>query len=434
MSDHPRPSAPADNSETPRPALPPEPDPTDQTSQVQSHFKTLAWFAVFASLVAGFLSTLLVLFILPSEITSPGRKFGYSVASFAVAFLSNLAAAGVVYLIAYFFLSRLKSSELHLFTRNAVVKPVEYCIRECIAGKHDHLREYEFIESIPWSEYIDKAHHVAICVQGWDGIVKNNRPAFRRLFERKGSVTLYLPNIGAKDERQQSVINHIARRMGPRSAETQVAEIWNTYKLLQEIRDATGRKDGLLMEPGFGTPVCLEMRYFASKPKGDRWGLYSAFRSFLLSHANHAVDLMAFFLGRVSSVVCARVSFPRDGVALTAQFAFERRASANLLATTCAPNFSVHASVISDQNRIVCMDSLRELSGSGFPDDPKYWTRKWHPSTLLVGFKHAGYQAELADFLFAVRGGGGARAEPSLADEVPVYEVLDGIESCIATG
>src|ERR1700733_2216343 len=87
-------------------------------------------------------------------------------------------------------------------------------------------------------------------------------------------------------------------------------------------------------DPCFGRPICMDMRYFASKPLGDRWGLNSVLRSFLLSHANHALDLMVFQMGAADSVSATGTFGPAGSIALAAQIRFQSGAVGNLLITT----------------------------------------------------------------------------------------------------
>ncbi len=189
---------------------------------------------------------------------------------------------------------------------------------------------------------------------------------------------------------------------------------------------ASRQMQNRIADESFGRPICMDMRYFASKPLGDRWGLNSPLRSFLLSHANHALDLMVFQMGPARSVNAIASPGPRGSIAMSAQIAFESNAVGNLLVTTCAPHFSLSVTVVGDQATIAHMDGLRALSEYGLAGDEKRWGRCWIERTLDSGYEHAGYQTELELFLNAVRGQG--RMEPSFADELDVYRLIDDIE------
>ena len=69
--------------------------------------------------------------------------------------------------------------------------------------------------------------------------------------------------------------------------------------------DAALQMQNIVFGHGFGKPIAMEMRYMASKPRGVRWGLDSPLRSFLLSHANHAIDLMIYQMGAIDQTVLA---------------------------------------------------------------------------------------------------------------------------------
>jgi phthalate 4,5-cis-dihydrodiol dehydrogenase len=181
-----------------------------------------------------------------------------------------------------------------------------------------------------------------------------------------------------------------------------------------------------IAEPSFGRPICMDMRYFASKPLGDRWGLNSVLRSFLLSHANHALDLMVFQMGAARSVSAVASSGPRGSMALASQIGFDSGAVGNLLVTTCAPHFSLSVTVVGELATIAHMDGLRALSEYGLAGDEKRWGHCWVERTLDGGYEHAGYQTELELFVNAVRGR--ARMQPSFDDELAVYRLIDEIE------
>jgi len=194
------------------------------------------------------------------------------------------------------------------------------------------------------------------------------------------------------------------------------------------LRHATASRElqRLIENPSFGRPLCMDMRYFASKPVGDRWGLNSVLRSFLLSHANHALDLMVCQMGQAESVSAIATPGPGGSIALGAQIGFLSGAVGNLLVTTCSPHFSLSVTVVGDRATIAHMDGLRGLSEYGLEGDEKRWGHCWVERTLDSGYEHAGYQTELSLFVDAVRGRG--RMQPSFADEQGVYVLIDQIE------
>ena len=187
----------------------------------------------------------------------------------------------------------------------------------------------------------------------------------------------------------------------------------------------------MLVDPPFGKPMAMEMRYFASKPRGDRWGLGSPLRSFLLSHANHAIDFMIYQMGSIARVNAAVASGQGSGIALTAQFVFESGAVGSLLATSAAPHFSISGTIVSDRSRIVQIHSLDELVCFGIGDDAKRWGRCWTSKTLQTGFEAAGYSTELREFIGAIQERNPARFRPSFRDELDIYDAIDAIQQKI---
>lgn len=184
--------------------------------------------------------------------------------------------------------------------------------------------------------------------------------------------------------------------------------------------------------PQFGRPVAMEMRYLASKPRGARWGLTSPLRSFLLSHANHAIDLMIYQMGELQEVVAAR-AWPDvgGGIAISAQFIFASGAVGTLLATSYAPHFMISATVVSDSGCVAEMNGLHEVHVYDSHELGKRWSNTWTPRTLESGFRSAGYQTELERFFIAVQNRTPESVHPSFKDEVAIYKAMDSIEDSI---
>jgi predicted dehydrogenase len=182
----------------------------------------------------------------------------------------------------------------------------------------------------------------------------------------------------------------------------------------------------IVTDPAFGRPESIEVRYYASKPRGDRWGLRSPLRSFLLSHVNHAIDLMIFQVGRPTSVNAGARLSEAGGITLSARLDFEGGGVGTLFASTSRPHFSVHATVLGATDAYVAMNSLHNIEGYGFSGDGKRRSRDWIERQLDAGYYHAGYQTEMEIFARAINGK--SVGHPSFADEVPVYKMIDEIE------
>ena len=186
-----------------------------------------------------------------------------------------------------------------------------------------------------------------------------------------------------------------------------------------------------LGDRSFGSPIAMEMRYFASKPRGVRWGLSSELRSFLLSHANHAIDFMIFQMGPIRTVNAALKSGSIDGIALTAQFIFESGAVGTLFATSLAPHFAISGTITSDSGRLIQLNSLSEIVSFENSGDQKRWGHRWVEKTLNTGYESAGYSTELGRFFDSIRNDK-VRFQPSFADELAVYVAMERIEEEIA--
>ncbi len=152
----------------------------------------------------------------------------------------------------------------------------------------------------------------------------------------------------------------------------------------------------------------------------------SPLRSFLLSHVNHAVDLMIFQIGRPAAVSAGANMAANGTITLAAQFGFADGGVGTLFASTNRPHFSVHATVLGTNEAYAVIDSLHEVKGYGFAGDRKRHGRNWIERHLDTGYHHAGYQTELELFLKAIAHS--ELAHPSFADEVPIYRVIDEIE------
>lgn len=183
----------------------------------------------------------------------------------------------------------------------------------------------------------------------------------------------------------------------------------------------------------FGRPLAMEMRYFASKPRGDRWGLESPLRSFLLSHANHAIDFMIYQMGPIDRVNAALTTNEKNGLALSVQFVFQTGAVGNLLATSAAPFFAIAGTVISETNHVIHLDSLDSVTAFGFAGDPKRHGHLWVSRTLQTGYEHAGYATELHRFATACLRAAPRECGPSFEDELAVYDALHAIENILGT-
>lgn len=185
----------------------------------------------------------------------------------------------------------------------------------------------------------------------------------------------------------------------------------------------------LLSDPEAGAPVSVTVRHVANKPKAPLWGL-SLLRSFLLAQAIHPVDLMLDLGGPIADMRVARRIDERD-VLMSAQVEFASGAVGYLLSGTHAPRFDTRIEAITDAGVMIGLAGLSELTIAGLPaakaaGGSRGWSQQWRPSPLDAGYERTGFLGELAAFVAAVAGG--APFQPGLADLLPTYDVLDGLE------
>ncbi|WP_438483180.1 Gfo/Idh/MocA family protein [Oleiharenicola lentus] len=235
------------------------------------------------------------------------------------------------------------------------------------------------------------------------------------------------PAITAKE------LSHLAETAASKKLVTCVGHNLRHSDAAQQLRRVLNGDEQVTLAPPIGKPVAMEMRYFASKPRGDRWGLGSALRSFLLSHVNHAIDFMIFQMGSIARVSAAIASTKTDGIALSAHFVFTSGAVGTLFATSSAPRFSFAGTIVTDAHKVVRFDALRQLeveAGDGVKSD-KAWRTTWTSKTLEFGYDHAGYGTEISLFANAAIEQRPDKCHPSFGDELAVYDAIDEIERMV---
>jgi phthalate 4,5-cis-dihydrodiol dehydrogenase len=173
----------------------------------------------------------------------------------------------------------------------------------------------------------------------------------------------------------------------------------------------------------------FDVRYLASGPKGDRWGLGSPTRSFLLTHVTHVVDLVICTLGAPDSVVATAVKCEAGGMLLSAQLNYTSGSMSSILVGDVAPSLSLDVWGATHSGMSVHLESLRSVRCSGRLAEGARWSEVWRPRTLEAGYRSSGYLGELEAFFSAVHSGGSA--SPSFTDEMKTYRVIDEIESQI---
>ncbi|MET0464566.1 MAG: Gfo/Idh/MocA family oxidoreductase [Chitinophagaceae bacterium] len=182
----------------------------------------------------------------------------------------------------------------------------------------------------------------------------------------------------------------------------------------------------LVSNESFGNILSMDVRYLAAQPRGTRWGLDSVLRSFLLSHAIHALDLLIAYMGQVSALSAKALELNNEAILVSALFQFSSGMIGTLITGTCGTHFQIDVHLISDTSRVVHVENLRKLTAYGYEGDTKRWGRVWEPRPLEGGYARSGYLGELTSFVTAIQHGN--QTQPSLRDEIAVYQLMDEIE------
>jgi predicted dehydrogenase len=181
----------------------------------------------------------------------------------------------------------------------------------------------------------------------------------------------------------------------------------------------------VMSDSGFGKAMLLEIRYHASKPRGDRWGLKSPERSFLLSHGSHAIDIALDLFGDRLEVADATIQAEKNSLFGVIRLAAPDGKQCSLCITNGAPHFDIGVSITGSNGSLVEMQSLREVRNFGDPEHFKRIGQIWVPPTLISGFTQPGYAGEMNAFFTAIRSGRFVR--PSFADGTRVLAIIDQV-------
>lgn len=191
------------------------------------------------------------------------------------------------------------------------------------------------------------------------------------------------------------------------------------------------RRIRALLDGGaYGHPTMITIRHVASKPRAPMWGL-SLLRSFLLAQAIHAVDLLLSLASEPVIDIHVTRQVGSTGTMVGLQLGFASGAVGSLVCGSQATRFESRIEITTSSGATISVTSLGELTVTGglVPleiGDPRGWSQLWRPSPLDVGFDRTGFGAELAAFSRAAATG--ADFSPGLADLLPTYDILDGIE------
>jgi predicted dehydrogenase len=197
--------------------------------------------------------------------------------------------------------------------------------------------------------------------------------------------------------------------------------------------DASHEMRRILSEASFGNPIAIQMLYAASKPIGDRWGLANPRRSFLLSHVSHALDFVIYHMGAIRRIVGALGRSYKEAITLSVELEFESGAIGSLLASNGAPHFDLSCTIMGSKRSIVSLSGLDRIVVFGGDNRSKRRGQCWVSPTLNTGHSFAGYQSELTLFLETVcYGPNSLGANPSLSEEVAVYDAIEHIERLLA--
>jgi predicted dehydrogenase len=185
----------------------------------------------------------------------------------------------------------------------------------------------------------------------------------------------------------------------------------------------------------FGNPVRFDLWFTSSKPKFPLWGLKSPIRSFLLAMAIHPIDLILEQFGKPDKLsVFVHKGIP-DELLISVVFCFPGNKIATLTTGNSSLHFQVQIRLVSDNAKVLELDSLWNLTYHGFDTKMESilqqvsnrWSLIWSPSPVDSGYTRSGYLGELQAFVNAVLKG--ESFSPSFEDEIKVYQTIDEIEN-----
>jgi len=181
----------------------------------------------------------------------------------------------------------------------------------------------------------------------------------------------------------------------------------------------------------FGNIKHLSIKHYCNKPKEPMWGLKSLIRSFLLAQAIHPIDLIISFGDEVNEIKTCSF-YNSEMLLLNVVFTFKSGFIGHLTTGTCAPHFVFDMEIISDQSKIINLESLWNLQVSNnaqktrLLNETKRWYDVWRPSPLNSGYSRSGYYNELHTFINSLLDG--QQYSPSFCDLLPTYNAIDAIE------
>ncbi len=193
----------------------------------------------------------------------------------------------------------------------------------------------------------------------------------------------------------------------------------------------------LLNEKKFGNILYWNINHLANKPTEALWGLNSVPQSFLLAQAIHP---LAFILSFGDNYKIKSIDYSQfaDQLLLNLNLDINRNGKsfvANITSGTCSPHFEWNMEIITDQGKILRINSLWELEllDAGKKTDlvknTKRWKDVWHPSPVGNGLKRTGYYHELSSFFDSVREN--KTFYPNLSNMFAVYTLIDQISKNI---
>jgi phthalate 4,5-cis-dihydrodiol dehydrogenase len=173
----------------------------------------------------------------------------------------------------------------------------------------------------------------------------------------------------------------------------------------------------------------MNVTYHASGPTGERWGLPPA-EAFLLTHAVHVFDLFNAVLGPPEATTHLLKDVGGGRFVLTSQWVTPTCVPGTAVVSTCAPRFDWSVQLVTSDACLARIVSPTDVVIHG-PRTAGTWgsgqRENWRSRSLDAGYESAGYGAELRHFLDAIIGE--TVPEPSFADELVVYRVLDDLHA-----
>ena len=178
----------------------------------------------------------------------------------------------------------------------------------------------------------------------------------------------------------------------------------------------------------FGKLQNLTMTYHASNPRGDRWGLESPRKSFLLSHFSHCIDYVSFLTGDSPLELLFADFDEASGTSAVAVLKDHYVGTLiSILASNNSPHFDFRINAVGDRRSLILQNGLQDAviySSVATKRNGRFWTSK----TINAGRDQSGYANEIQKFTDAILSGTPETCMPSFSLAANHHRLIDQID------